>query len=190
MREQLWETVSHTADFAGDPSAWVVARMSEGLPWLLVHADDGVIWGRRQADGTLKVSGDAFSDPQRYPALAVRLRALTVQQLRIFGPDGEILLWREDEGFQGRQILDGASAPENSWEEQQLLWGTPQAQAGGFTLLEEGQQGQIHAVPLAVGNDERAVLTVRHYLGMRDDGQAFAQLSRLVTLGCEKRREK
>lgn len=183
MSTETWEAITDTADFAADPAAWVTARMNPGMPWLLVHVDDGVIWGRWQADGGLLLSSDLFADPKRHPATGAKLQGMTVQQLRIFGPEGEILLWRDDDDFQGRRVADGSSMPEDCWEEQHILWGTRQEEQQGFTLLEEGDQGQIHAVPLSVADNQRAALTVRHYLAADEDGQASVVMSRLTNLG-------
>lgn len=189
MSDPLWTAVTIGPDFLQDAPQWTAAHMSEGMPWLLVHADDGVIWGCRQADGSLTMSGQLFSDKVRYPALTVELRATTVQQLRIFGPEGEIFFWRTDGGFQGRSIVDGPNALDGSWQEQHILWGTHKEEKQGFTVLEEGQQGQIHAVPLPVPQGERAVLTVRHYLQSGTDGRAYVAMNRLVDVGFQTTRK-
>jgi len=50
-------------------------------------------------------------------------------------------------------------------------------------LLQEGQQGPQHAVPLPVPGRRRAALTVRHYVAPDEEGQAVVVLSRLRDLG-------
>ena len=55
--------------------------------YLLAHAEDGVIWGKFEND-KLKTADIVF--PEDCP----KLRLLTLQQCRIFGESGEILLWK------------------------------------------------------------------------------------------------
>ncbi len=184
MSEPIWQAETVDAAFAADPRAWLAARMTAEMPWLLAHADDGVIWGRREPDGALILSSDVFSSAAKYPAIAVPLRALTLQQARIFGPGGELLLWRTDGGFAARRIADGANA-EDIFEEDHLLWGTRRQFAiqAGFTLRDEGEQGPQHAVPLEVGDGERAALRVRHCVAYDPPSDmAYVALSRLVDL--------
>ncbi len=184
MNTSLWQPVEEIAGLEADVRGWLAGRMSEGMPWLLVHADDGVIWGRRQPDGSLLLSSDVFDFKSRYPAIAVELRAPTIQQARLFGKEGELLIWREGMRLRGRIIRDGEAAPDTAWQEQHLLWGIAHGQpVEGFTLLVEGKQGPQQAVPLAVSGRQRAALTVRHYVAADEDGRAAIVLSRLVDLG-------
>lgn len=170
--------------FFSDLRGWLTAKATQGMPWLLAHADDGVIWGRREADGSLLLSSDVFDVKSRYPSVAVELRTETLQQARIFGKAGEILVWRNGTEFRAREIFDGEQAPEDTFEEQHLLWGQgrPAPPQQGFTLFVEGEQGPCHAVPLVVKDDRRPALKVRHYIDYDNDGQAFVCLSRLVYL--------
>jgi len=184
MSEPLWRPVEDFSGLEKDMRGWLAQRMSEDMPWLLAHADDGVIWGRRQSDGSLLLSSDVFFNLKSgYPAIAVELRPETLQQLRIFGPGGELLIWRNEGRFRGRIIMDGDSQREDSWQEQHLLWGTSIEQRAGFSLLKEGQQGPQHAIPIVVSGAQRAALTVRHYVQSDQYGQAIVGLSRLVNLG-------
>ena len=183
MNEPLWRLVEDFSGVEEDVRSWLARRMSEDMPWLLVHADDGVIWGRRQPDGSLLLSSDVFDLKSRYPAIAVELRPETLQQVRIFGPGGELLIWRNEGRFQGRSIMDGNLQTGDAWQEQHLLWGTSIEQREGFSLLKEGQQGPQHAVPIVVSGIQRAALTVRHYTQSDRHGQAIVGLSRLVNLG-------
>ncbi len=174
------------ASFAADPRRWLAAQASDGVPWLLAHADDGVIWGCWEPDGKLVLSGDVFHDPTRYPAIAIPLRAETLQQARLFGPAGELLVWRTANGFAARLIEDGPRPPANALPDQiNLLWGRDVRNAearDGFVLLEEGQQGLRHAPPLTPPLQRRPALVVRHYVEYDDQGQAYICLSRLVDL--------
>ena len=183
MNMSLWKAVENIGGIEADVRGWLAAHMSEGMPWLLIHADDGVIWGKLDKDGKLILSSDVFDSQTQYPAIAVELRALTIQQARVFGPAGELLIWREGPHWRGRVIMDGEVLPDQAWQEQQLLWGTASRQSQGFALLIEGAQGPQHAVPLVVSGQQRVVLTVRHYVTCDDEGQAAIVLSRLVDLG-------
>lgn len=168
--------------FSEDLRAWLAQHMSAEMSWLLAHADDGVIWGKRQPDGTLLLSSDVFSNTD----VAVALRAVTLQQARVFGDAGELLIWRTEAGFAGRLIEDATIGLEALPDEQHLLWhqGSPVKvdATAGFALLQEGAQGQRHAPPVIPSGKRRPALKVRHYVDYDDEGQAFIALSRLVGL--------
>lgn len=183
MSEPLWKPIDDLSSLEKDVRSWLARRMSEDMPWLLVHADDGVIWGRRQPDGRLLLSSDVFDLKSRYPTIAVELRPETLQQMRIFGKAGELLIWRDEGRFQGRSIMDGDVQWGDAWQEQHLLWGTSIEQREGFSLLREGQQGSQHAIPIGVSGTQRAALSVRHYVQSDEYGQALVGLSRLVRVG-------
>ena len=183
MSAHQTEVVAVADALFADVRGWLQTHMSKEMRWLLIHADDGVIWGRREPDGSLLLSSDVFDVKSQYPAIAVELRAETLQQARLFGPGGELLVWRDGAGFQGRRIMDGDGRSKDVWHEQHILWGETTKQMTGFSLLEEGQQGPQHAVPLTVPPGRRAALTVRHYLAPDENGQAVIELSRLVDLG-------
>ena len=70
------------------------------LHWLLAHADDGVIWGEVRANG-LHLSSDVF------PQVSPPLRAITLQQARLFGPDAELFFWKDNAAWRARLIQDG-----------------------------------------------------------------------------------
>jgi CRISPR-associated protein (TIGR03984 family) len=182
VKMPICRPIEDFADFEQDACGWLTKQMSVDMPWLLVHADDGVIWGRRTADGVLQLSSAVFSHKLDYPSIAVELRAKTIQQGRVFGRGGELYLWREDAQYRCRLLTDKEMNMEG-WEEQHLLWGVSSLEQEGFTLLEEGQRGFRHAVPLSVPHNQRAALTVRHYVEADDHGQAVVVLSRLVNLG-------
>ena len=142
---------------------------------LLLHADDGVIWGLLVGN-TLALSSEAFSE------VAVSLRAKTVQQLRFFGEAGELLVWRTGTAFEGRVVtaaVDTAVGTENCHEEAYLLWGENIKEQDGFTLLQEGARGLLHAPP---GSGQSAFINVRHYIEYDPAGQAYVALSRIVSL--------
>jgi len=169
------EPVSLPSDFAADPAAVLAEQArAHGLCWLLAHADDGVIWGEVRADG-LHLSGDVF------PRISPPLRAVTLQQARLFGPDAELLVWRRDAGWQARLIQDGVGEGGEYYDEAHLLWGDRQEERqDGFVLLRQGQEGLRHAPPLSADAQLPARLQVRHYLAYDPDGQAYIAYSRLV----------
>lgn len=157
------------------------------LEYLLAHAEDGVIWGHFR-HGDLVTSGEAF---ERLP----NLRPLTLQQCRLFGEAGEVLLWRTGDG-EWRSRLCTDETDSEFVTENQMLWGTRQSiqtQASerlGFTMLVDGLQGLKHAVPLrniAFSTDRQRLwrpvrLKVHHYLNENDDGLAHICLSRLINV--------
>lgn len=168
-------------DFEKDPRQWFVKQGKEReLRFFLAHDDDGVIWGHIEKN-ELKLSGEAFSE------VAVPLRTLTLQQARLFGEAGELLVWRgQKEGeWHGRYLTDNGFAQEDILNETHRLWGEASDLPGpinGFSLMRDGVQGLLHAPPLPLTQGERAALQVRHYLDYDEQGQAYIALSRLVDL--------
>lgn len=186
MGDQLWKAVPVGDEFNYDPKGWLAKHANETMPWLLVHADDGVIWGKYK-DDSLVLSGEVFDDPYEHPTLAVELRAVTIQQARLFGPGGELLVWRSRDGFEARKILDDNLDAENVIDEAYLLWHRPGERkklipVGDFTLLQEGEQGNRHAPPLKSVGNRRPCIHVRHYIDYDGQDQAYIALSRLVEL--------
>jgi len=183
MRNQFWQPFEKTEHdrFESSLPAWLEEHMSAGMNWLLIHADDGVIWGKANADGSVALSSEISEFQPGFPSLGCSLRALTIQQIRIFGASGELLVWRNGAQINSRIIMDDGTTP-SFWDEQHLLWGQPVKQAKGFTVLQEGQRGPVHAVPIDVPGARRAALTVRHYIGLDALGTAAVSSSRLVKL--------
>lgn len=162
------------------------------LSYLLAHADDGVIWGR--FDNESLITADKVNHPKFQGLPALRLS--TLQQCRMFGQQGEVLLWKSngilkarllsDVDIEGKEIVSS----ENRVKEHQLLWGTHGIQQDGFTLLRDGTQGLKHAIPIAddiqLGDKgqlkNKACLVVNHYIEYDSDGLARINLSRLVDL--------
>ncbi len=171
-----------------DLRGWLQENAGEhNLAYLLAHADDGVIWGAVQSDGTLKTSDEAAQGNATALAICPPLRSMTLQQARLFGKDAELLLWRDgDNVFRARLIVevkdDGPADWKEAYDEPQLLWGTQGvALQEGFTLLEDGAQGLRHAVPLTPDmTKQRVRLIVRHYLANEDF--ARVAVSRMVAI--------
>jgi CRISPR-associated protein (TIGR03984 family) len=174
-----------------DPIQWLVGQAKTDMTLLLAHTDEGVVWGKVD-NGQLRLAGDAFSEVQ------VKLQTATLQQARLFGPAGEVFVWRESETrFRARRIVDGITPPADTLEDHQWLWGTPVGgtdadghfallQKDGFMLLRDGRQGLLHAPPvghLELKPDDRVLLTIRHYLAVHQDtGLAYIADSRLMDL--------
>ena len=181
-------------DFADDPVGWLARKAAAyGLTTLLAHADDGVIWGRR--DGKrLALSSNAF------PEISPPLRAVTLQQARLFGEEAELLLWRDGDNQWCARLLDDNGTEQQGWcfDEPQLQWGDhAEAEKDGFTLVADGQEGLRHAVPLPAdgisfdsqGNWHPLRLGVRHYLERDEDGSLIIAQGRLTGLWAEGREE-
>jgi CRISPR-associated protein (TIGR03984 family) len=181
--------VQAIADGKSDPAP--------GARWLLAHCDDGVIWGASQTDGRWRLSGDAF--PEDSPRL-VRGR---IQQLRVFGNEYELLLWRTESGLHGRRIMDIAStsgfAVETRPANETIVLVGDRAigpSRGGFTKVGDAT-GSSHVVPLELDEGDFTSgrgdqywplrLDVRHFFAY--DGQSGAvrvAATRLLDLWKEK----
>lgn len=124
---------------------WLVAQgRNHNLDTMLAHADDGVLWGKME-NGELITSADVF------PEISPPLRAVTVQQARLFSEDAELLLWRVADGWRARLAEEAESALVACYDEAQFLWGDRLEKVrSAFTLVREGQEGLRHAPPLAV----------------------------------------
>jgi len=175
-----------------DVVGWLAQQgAAQGCRWLLAHAYDGVIWGEWRADG-LHQSGSAFG------TVSPLLNPETLLEARVFGPSGELHIWRTETGWRARCIQDGRGAEQRKrFDEPHLLWGTElavepsQAVVDGFVLVQEGEEGLRHAPPLGqafadTANEQsawrRPTLTVRHYIDYDADGQASIAFSRLMSL--------
>lgn len=174
------ETKIDFQTFQTDINQWFAQHATEkGLTFFLAHADDGVMWGRLDETGKLRLSGDAFPDKVK-----VELRPQTLQQARLFGEGGELFVWRDGDGqWNGRYLSDVGFVKEDILNETHLLWGKASHLPGpqdGFTLMRDGSQGLLHAVPIELARNKTAVLHVRHYLAYDEQGQAYVAVSRLV----------
>ena len=153
------------------------------LNYLLAHAEDGVIWGR--FDNNQLTTAEKVFDKSKFNFPTLRL--LTLQQCRVFGQNGEVLLWRTGEQWRSRLVQDNPDT--DKIPERQILWGTHGEKRGNFTLLWDGSQGLKHAVPfneIELGDRNKLInpvrLLVHHYITYDDNGVARISLSRLVDL--------
>lgn len=168
---------------------WIKRQMQDGRNFLLAHCYDGVIWGKRTADGLV-------TSHEIAPSVSPRLRLATLQQLFVFGADidastwyGEARLWRGERGWEESLVTE---KPKGEYiEEDQVLWGTEVRRLDnthGFThLREKQQQGMEQVVPIRVTEEElkqrRLKLRVWHFIERdRKTGEARIFLSRLVTV--------
>ena len=166
-----------------------VSQPGDPGPWLLAHLDGGVVWGRLDG-GRWRLSCQAY--PEHSPPL--ELAAL--QQARVFGPDGEVLVWRDGSKLAGRRLVDDPAAGAAPWdppykEEQLVLLGDRLVAAHPsepFSLVGDAS-GSRQAVPLRcqkrdfAGDRWPLRLTVRHYFTVDPvTGAARVAASRLVHL--------
>lgn len=165
--------LSVPTDFGGNIEVWFEEQAKAyDLKWLLVHADDGVIWGELR-DNKIHLSSKLFG-----PAL----RAKTLQMARLFGTIGELFIWRTNYcSWQARLVIDNQGQDIEYFDETMLLWGTRFENSNdGFFLWEHGSEGLRHAPPVDI--KENLKLKVRYYINYDDDGQAYIQFSRLVSI--------
>jgi CRISPR-associated protein (TIGR03984 family) len=158
---------------------WLEQNPPTAPVYLLIHALDGVNWGRIDENG-IKISHDVDRN------IAPPLHPKTLQQVRIFNDSAEILLWRVGQHWQQRILIEidlPADSQPMAFDETHLLWGTAaERQVDGFTLLADGAQGLRHIVPYIphILLNQRLALQVRHYLEKYDNGIQYIAYSRLV----------
>jgi CRISPR-associated protein (TIGR03984 family) len=163
-----------------DLLAWLALQSIAGLETLLATTYDGVLWGM-QGNGSWILSNGRSTLP-----------SAEVIDMRAFGAAHEVYVWRDAQGLHGRHRDDSEGDETFIMPEEQLLWGTrvhPSRTAPeGFTMLEDGEQGLAHAVPLKLDSSHfndyghrPARLKVRHYIG-RDPETGVARIvdSRLI----------
>ena len=109
--------------------------------WALAHCTDGVAWGRH--DGNVwRFSASAFPDVAPVITLA------NLQEIRFFGKEEELLIWRESDTFLGRVLAeaDGIVVP---LDVSRVLVGDRilQEPRDGFTVVGDGA-GSVHCPPI------------------------------------------
>lgn len=152
-------------------SVWLASQTAYRFG--LAHADDGVIWGHFENGGWRWSSGVVANSPQ--------LRVVTLQQLRLFGPEGEVFVWRGENGFSGRTITDGQGQAVEYFDEVALLWGMdddPNAALDGFQPRKHGAEGLRHAPPVEIAN--AGSVMARNYVDDDENGCARIVASRLM----------
>ncbi len=160
----------------------VAAPMALGhSAWLICHCDDGVTWGRLDA-GAWRLGSKVFPD------LCPELAEVAIQELRIFSPIAEVLIWRTDNGLRGRILRDTGAPPEDPacspHDEERLLFADQVGEyKDGFTRV-GSRSGAEQALPLRVTKGPAASwprLRVRHYFERDDEsGCVRVAATRLV----------
>jgi CRISPR-associated protein (TIGR03984 family) len=165
-----------------------------GLVWALAHCDDGVTWGRYDQAARAWRLGNQVA-----PGVSPPIRPETLQELRLFGEDAEVLIWRTDAGLRGRVLRhsdfaadrDDAAGPLRPLDESRIVRGSlALAQCEhGFTHIGDGT-GAEQVLPIEVSDEQlraaRIRLVVRHYF--EADGEtgtvriAATRLVRLASL--------
>lgn len=160
-----------------------------GTCWLLAHCDDGVVWGKYdKTEKKWKLSSEPF------PHISPKLREDNLQQLRLFGENMEVLIWRVENNFQGRILQDDKDPDEEGLhplKEDRILVGDRilDGPYDNFTLVGDAG-GSRHAVPICCKAEDFEKrghphwplrLTIKHYLTQdQDTGVVRVTASRLV----------
>ncbi len=141
------------------------------LRWLLVHADDGVIWGEIR-NGKLVLS-NTIDGPV--------LRCETIQTAYLFSDEGELFLWKDENSELSARLTN--KNDREFYDESYLLWGTKfETMDDGFTKCIQGTEGLCHIVPLKVNDGDAPKIKVRHFLDYDKEGCVYIKYSRLVSL--------
>ena len=170
---------------------------SDGLKWALAHSDDGVTWGYySEGDKRWRLGNEVMDE------ISPSIRRLTLQELRLFGPLYEVLIWRVATGFCGRILRDDPglvgewdrSDPLRYAKERRILRGDRLVRELElrFTRIADGT-GAEQVVPVTVSGDafcgsdgHRRMplqLLVRHYYQQDPaSGAVRVAASRLVDL--------
>lgn len=157
------------------------------LVWMLGHFDDGVTWARRDPEKRSWISGHAVA-----ATISPAIRRETLQELRLFGGDHEILIWRTASGLRGREVRDVGDGQEPAFlrpaDEARVLRGDriQDELADGFTCVTD-TTGARQVLPISVTKKQldfhKVQLLVRHYFEQDDrTGAVRVALTRLVSL--------
>jgi CRISPR-associated protein (TIGR03984 family) len=177
--------------------AWLLGKrgsapedLGAGFAWVLAHSDDGVTWGRFDGEaGRWRLGHDAVPD------VSPPIRPEALQELRLFGDGGEVMIWRSDEGLRGRLLEDAKgdsprdeADPLRPSEELRIVRGDRiRADAGGgFTRVTDAT-GAEQVLPIALDDahlrQHKVRLHVRHYWAQNaEDGTVRIAVTRLLKL--------
>jgi len=167
---------------------------SEGQMWLLAHCHDGVTWGRW--DGS---SPSWILSSKPFPDLCPGITELNLLEMRVFGDEKEVLIWRSGAGFSGRCLIDeplrDKDSPCRPDDETRILLGDRllDGPRDGFTRIGTAGGAQ-QAVPWECTESDFTNkrwplrLKVRHYFEhVVDTGAVRVAASRLVKVCWEVR---
>lgn len=164
---------------------------TDKVVWCLAHCDDGITWGRYDVGTKAWRLGSTV-----VPTVSPRIRYETLQELRIFGQSGEVLIWRADSELRGRLLLDtnpstGKDDPLRPSDERRILRGDSVRSNAerDFTYIADSA-GAEQVIPLKVANSDlnarRVRLHMRHYWEQDPDiGAVRIAATRLVELSVE-----
>jgi CRISPR-associated protein (TIGR03984 family) len=171
--------------------AWVTgtggAPTADGVEWLLAYCYDGVTWGRFNRD----TSGWRLACIP-FPARAPKPTEENLLELRLFGREREVLIWRESRSFHGRTLRDHPCDLDclRPMDESRIVLGDRllEAPKGGFTRVGSAT-GAEQVVPDELSDEvfQKSLwplrLHVRHYLESDDEtGAVRIAATRLVEL--------
>lgn len=193
------------SSFASNMKSWLESKVSDLQSkkiYLLSFHDDGVVWGKVERN-VLQTSNFAGSPSPEF-------RSSTLQELRLFGENGQLHIWRIGENeFNASLAIDGAAGEyEFLQDENQVLWGTYfDGGNNDFMIVRDGEEGLKHAFPKVIDDDVFKVkddkgnvvkdkkgkdvrkrplrLHVKHYIEYDNDGCARIAFSCLVNVSVE-----
>jgi len=181
--------------------AWLLGEQTGAIPddnigavWALGHCDDGVTWGRYDLGVSCWRFGNRF-----FADVSPAIRRESLQELRIFGANTEVLIWRTETRFRGRALLDNdppadrnnTSDPLRPSDESRILRGDRVSATAelGFSRITD-RAGAEQVIPISVTDlqlQERLVrVVVRHYYEQDcESGAVRIFATRLVELKAE-----
>lgn len=168
-----------------------VAPAGTALNWALAHCDDGVTWGRFDAETKVWRLGNQVA-----PSVSPPIRRQSLQELRLFGDTSEVLIWRREGKLRARVIRehspaadpDDASNPLRPSNESRMLRGDHVVARYEHDFTHVGDRtGAEQVLPLAVTPEQlrmgRVRLAVRHYYESDSEtGAVRIAATRLFTL--------
>ena len=125
------------------------------VQFALAHSDAGVTWGYLDGQGKWKLGHTVAPDLCPLPTTR------SLQELRLFGTNAEVLIWRGYEGLCGRILEDDPSAAEpwlKPMNEGRRLRGSNESPENGFRRYVDAGGAQ-HLAPEHFPED----FSVRHY---------------------------
>lgn len=146
--------------------------------YLLSFHDDGLVWGKVKGDEL--ITSESLND-SRFP----KFRPETMQECRLFGEEGEILIWRDEANqFKGRLAEENYLKDFEPFEEKQVLWGRGIAKKGSpkiakdgeelwqtedFTVVSDGEEGLLHAFPEKIEKDRFLIKKSKNGKGVAEN---------------------
>jgi CRISPR-associated protein (TIGR03984 family) len=176
--------------------AWLLGQASGEQPdgatelaWALAHSDDGVTWGRFDTAAKIWRLGD-----QAAPQVSPPIRLETLQELRLFGPTCEVLIWRTAQGLRGRTLRDADASTDKGEDalaplvEDRLVLGERVVASCAHDFTHVGDRtGAEQVLPILVTDKQlhagQVKLQVRHHFELdAETGAARVTVTRLVDL--------